>query len=184
MRQINNWDEIQEAEGYEKPVPGGYIAIITEVTDHEDKEYLCIEWDFAEGDYKGHNAQTFERIKFWPTRLFRSYKESALGYFKAFKTSVELSNKGYVFDTSNPHSLIGKAVGVVLGEEEYIKANGNEGKRLYVAQTRSVEAIRKGDFTIPDLKKRNPSSSSAGNGASSSGSQFNDINDYDEELPF
>lgn len=154
MRQIDNWDDIQEATGdFERPAPGGYIARIVNVKDVEEKEYLRIEWEFEEGAYKGDNAATYNRANFWPLPLIRSYKEKALGFFKAFKTSVEVSNPRYVFSTQNVHTLEGKLMGVVLGEEEYLKKDGTIGIRTYVYQVRSVEAIRKGDFKVPELKK-------------------------------
>lgn len=153
MRHIDNWDAIQEAGKFDNPTPGAYIAVIREVEDVEEKEYLSIRWDFAEGEYKGANQDTFDRAGFWPTVLIRSYKETALRFFKAFKTSVEASNKGYVFDDRKIHGLVGKYMGVVLGEEEYVKNNGKTGNRLYVAQVWSVKAIRDGDFKVPELKR-------------------------------
>lgn len=155
MRQIDNWDEIQEQQPgqFDNPAPGGYIARIVNVEDNEKREYLRIEWDFAEGEYKGNNVETFNRAGFWPIALIRSYKPKALGFFKAFKTSVELSNRGYFFDCANPTGLAGKLMGVVLGEEEYVKGSGEVSKRPYVYQVRSVKAIQDGDFKVPELKK-------------------------------
>ena len=151
MRKID-WDNVKEAsENY--PKPGGYIAVITNVTDKEDKEYLKIEWDYVMLPYKGYNKDTFDRTGFWPAALIRSYKEKALPFFKAFKTALEESNHAYTFDEEALWDMHGKCIGVVLGEEEYQNPNGDIKKRLYVAHTRSVEAIKKGDFKVPDLKK-------------------------------
>lgn len=149
---VHNWDEIQEVKEFERPKPGGYVAVICAVEDNEEREYLSIEWDFSDGPYKGANADTFNRAGFWPTRLFRSYKESALGFFKAFKTCLEVSNPGYRFREDRLWELEGKRLGVVLGEEEYLKSTGAVGTRLYVAQTRSVKAIGEGDYRVPDRK--------------------------------
>lgn len=155
MIHIENWDSIQEMQpgDFDQPKPGGYIAVIDAVTDEEEKQYLRIAWDFAEGPYKGSNQATFDRAGFWPTVLIRSYKEKALGFFKAFKTCVEVSNPGYTFNDQEPSGLAGKYVGVVLGEEEYQKKDGSTGTRLYVYQTRAVRAIREGDYRVPVLKK-------------------------------
>lgn len=182
MRQIDNWDDIQEAGEYELPEPGAYIAIIRGVEDVEDKEYLSIRWDFAEGSYKGANQDTFDRAGFWPTTLIRSYKVKALGFFKAFKTSVEMSNTGYIFSTKNVDGLVGKYMGVVLGEEEYRKNNGEIGSRLYVAQVRSIKAIQDGDFKIPEKKKLEGASRPAGKPVNAGFSPIDD--DDDGELPF
>lgn len=155
MRQDINWDAIEERQpgSYNNPVPGGYTAVITRVTDDEEKRCLFIEWDFADGQYQGANRETWERAGFWPSVLCRSYKDSALGFFKAFKTAVEASNPGYSFSTRDVQGLTGKRVGLVLGEEEYRKNSGETGKRLYVYQARSLKAIREGDFKIPELKR-------------------------------
>lgn len=152
MRKVN-WNDIQETEGFDNPAPGAYIATICKVTDNEEKEYLRIEWDFAEGNYKGNNQDTFDRAGFWPITLIRSYKEKALGFFKAFKTALEDSNPGYTFREDDLNGMVGRKIGVVLGEEEYTSRDGDVKTRLYVYQTRSLDAIRKGDFKVPELKR-------------------------------
>lgn len=159
MRNVD-WNTVKEAG--DRPTPGAYIAKIVRVEDNEDKEYLRIEWDFAEGSYKGNNQETYDRAGFWPVALIRSYKAGALGFFKSFKTCVEESNPGYIFDTAHPEGLQGKRVGVVLGEEEYIGNDGKKKTRLYVYQTRSIDAITSGDFAIPDLKRLKSSSPASG----------------------
>ena len=75
-----NWDEVQEASEFDNPKPGAYIATICRVEDVEEKEYLLIEWDFAEGAYKDNNRDTFARAGFWPIQLRRSYKPSAWAF--------------------------------------------------------------------------------------------------------
>lgn len=176
MRKVN-WNDIAEADEYNNPTPGAYIGVITNVEDVEYKEYLKIEWEFAEGQYKGENRNTYERANFWPYAIIRSYKEKALPFFKSFKTALEESNLGYRFDEDNLRAMVGCRIGVVLGEEEYTKKNGKVDKRLYVHQTRSIAAIQSGDFTIPDFKplKTGPGSSAP--------SQFSAIPD-DDECPF
>lgn len=183
MRNIDNWDDIQEQQPgeFDRPGPGGYIARIVHVEDNEEKEYLRIEWDFEEGGYKGANAETFNRAGFWPITLIRSYKPKALGFFKAFKTSVEMSNRGYVFDCANPAGLAGKLMGVVLGEEEYAKSTGEIGTRPYVYQVRSIKAIQGGDFDVPKLKRLTGEQAPA---AKPSG-QFQPVEELDDDdLPF
>lgn len=179
-----NWDNVQEE--IARPVPGGYIAKITKVTDDEKKEYLLIEWDFAEGEFRGANRETFDTFNFWPTAFVRSYKEKALRYFKGFKTAVEMSNRNYTF-RNDPQSLVGKYMGVVLGEEEYIGNNGSLKTRLYVSAVRSGKAIRDGDFTIPQLKKldKDAQARNATSGyPAAPASDFAMLDDDDADLPF
>ncbi len=179
MIHIDNWNVIQEAGDIERPAPGAYIAVIRSVEDKEDKEYLLIRWDFAEGAYKGANQDTFDRAGFWPSELRRSYKQKALGFFKAFKTSVEMSNRGYVFDDRNVQGLVGKYMGVVLGEEEYRKNNGSIGTRLYVDQVRSIKAIQDGAFQVPEKKTLQPAPASH-----PAYTGFKETNDDDGDMPF
>ena len=189
-----NWDAIEERQegSFDRPEPGAYIARVCRVEDNEDKEYLYIEWDFAEGAYQGYNQETYDRAGFWPTALFKSYKQKALPFFKAFKTCLEVSNRGYRFDETHLERMEGKLFGIVLGEEEYLKkgGDGTVKTRLYVAQTRSVKAIQDGDFTVPELKRLKLSGQAAQNHGYEQPQSygrpqgFADLTDDDGELPF
>lgn len=188
MRQVDNWDNIEERQegDFKNPPPGGYVVRIVSVKDDEAKEYLKLEWDYTMPPWAGFNEQTFNRAGFWPTTLFRSYKESALGFFKAFKTAVEQSNPGYTFDWRNPLGLQGKFIGVVLGEELYTAKNGEKKTRLYVAQTRSVQAIRDGDYEIPGIKDKTGDSSHKAAAPYNAPNQnpFEELEDDDADLPW
>ena len=184
-----NWDDIQEAADFDKPKPGAYIVKIMGVEDSESKEYLKLEYDFAEGEYKGYYSDLFGSRGFWGGSFIRSYKEKALPFFKAFKTALENSNRGYIFDEDRLNDMRGKLVGVVLGEEEYTANNGSIKVRLYVAETRSVEAIRGGDFKVPEFKSLSGNataypSSGGGYSAAPAAGQFAELSDDDGELPF
>ena len=179
-----NWDTVQD--DIRQPIPGGYIAKITKVEDVESKEYLRIEWEFLEGEFKGVNQETFDSFGYWPLAFIKSYKEKALRFFKGFKTCVEMSNRNFVFK-NDPQSLVGKYVGVVLGEEEYWSdKHGEIRKRLYVESVRSGKAIRDGDFKVPELKKYVPKGSGYSAPASGSvpASDFALLDDDDGDLPF
>ena len=186
MKKVN-WDEIQDAQEFDNPAPGAYIAKICQVQDVEEKEYIKIAWDFAEGEYMDSNRETYARAGFWPTVLMRSYKPKALPFFKAFKTAVEESNPGYRFDESRLEMLEGKKFGIVLAEEEYQKNDGSTGTRLYVVSARSVQAIRDGDFKIPAKKLLSAPATSQSYATPTSNAQgfggFSEI-DTDEDLPF
>lgn len=189
MRNIN-WDAVQERQPgeFNNPVPGGYIAVITSVEDDEQKECLKIQWDFAAGEYKGANQETFRSAGFWPITLYRSYKENALGFFKAFKTAIERSNAGYVFNCADVRGLERKHMGVILGEEEYMNKNGELKTRLYVYQVRSVAEIQAGNYEVPKLKKLSSNSSRQNRQQSPSASYdsavFTPYEVDDGDLPF
>jgi len=154
MRKIENYDSVKENQGgeYEKLPAGGYVCKITASKDVTEKEYLELELDIAEGPYQGWFSELYQRAKFWGGKLIRSYKETAAGFFKGFTTAVEESNAKYKWNW-NESTLVSKFIGIVFGYEEYMSNSGEVKERIYVAQTRSVDAIRKGDFKVPELKK-------------------------------
>lgn len=181
---MNNidWETVQEET--DRPVPGGYIAGITQVEDNEQKEYLKIEWEFAEGLFQGNNTETYERAKFWPMAFIKSYKKKALGFFKRFKTAVEESNRGYRFN-NDPQSLTGKYMGVVLAEEEYMAKDGSVKTRLYVSGVKSVQDIRASKFEVPPLKKLAAEAPAAAfHSGAAFPADFAQIYDEDAKLPF
>lgn len=155
MKDIN-LDAVQEAQEFERLGPGGYVCGIVRAEDVPEKEYLRIEFDIADGPHKNYFRGMRDRLALdsWPAAgvLYRSYKESALPFFKQFVSCVQASNAGYVFK-SDEATLARKMLGVVLSEEEYEKNDGTVGVRLKASAVRSVKAIRDGDFKVPAIKK-------------------------------
>lgn len=155
MKSIN-LDAVQEAQEFERLGPGGYVCGIIRAEDVPEKEYLRIEFDIADGPFKNYFRGMRERLALdsWPAAgvLYRSYKESALPFFKQFITCVQVSNAGYVFKNDET-TLARKLFGVVMGEQEYKKNDGTVGVRLKASTVRSVKSIREGDFKLPPLKK-------------------------------
>ena len=149
MRKINNYEEIQEAGDFKNVVAGGYIAVIKSAVDYPNKEYLKIELDIAKGEFAGYYQELFDKKAFWGLSAIRSYSEKALPFFKGFATSVENSNRNFKFDFDET-KLVGKQVGIILGEEYYIGNDGSNKKRLIVSRFVSAETISKGDFEIPE----------------------------------
>lgn len=147
MKNIN-WNSVPDPVELPRLMPGGYVCRITMAKDVPEKEYLKLEYDIAEGEHRDHWNSLYKAKAFWGGTFYRSYKEKALSMFKGFLTAVKESNSGFVFENDEKR-LEGKLVGLVLGEEECRKQNGSDGTRLYVAAVRSVDAIRKGDFSVP-----------------------------------
>jgi hypothetical protein len=96
--------------------------------------------------------------------------------FKHFTNCVEESNAGYKW-AWDEKSLVHKYVGVVLGEEEYRKNNGEIGVKLVVRDIKTTEQILKGDFKVPAIKKL------AENSSVQSAPNFVEIA-TDDDLPF
>ena len=186
MKQINNFENVQATTGeFAKLSTGGYICKITLADDipmgaNGKGDYLKIEYDIAVGEFKDYYKEQYEKFgNFWGGTFFRSYKEKALGMFKHFIECVEKSNSGFVW-TWDEKTLMGKVVGLVLAEEEYENNNGEIKTRLYVAQVKTVEEIKNGDFKVPELKKvkRSTPTPSVSTGA------FTVLDDTEEGLPF
>lgn len=129
--------------------PGGYICRILEVENNEEKEYITLTLDVAEGACAGYYQDLYDKYGFYGLKAYRSYKDSALGFFKGFVTAVENSNEGYLW-TGDETTLKGKLIGAVLQGRRYIKSDGSVGYMLKVAQTHSVDRIKKGNYKVPD----------------------------------
>jgi len=151
MREVN-LSNVQESTEFEKVIPGGYVCIIKSAVDVPEKEYLEITYDISEGKLKGYYSDPFFADMPYAHRFFRSYKVKALPFFKGFITAVEESNRGYKWN-NDENTLVNKAVGLVIAEEEYNGSDGSIKKRLYVAKCTSADKIRKKDFTVPELKR-------------------------------
>lgn len=149
-----NWSEVEDAKEYPKVTPGGYNCIITSVEDVEAKEYLKLEYDITDGEFKGYYRDLYTAKSFWGASFIKSYKEKAMPFFKAMLTALENSNPKFkVADFGDdPSKLRGLKVGLVLGEEEYKAKDGTIKTRLYVAEVRSIDIIKKNDFEVPNKK--------------------------------
>lgn len=180
---------------FNRPKAGGYVAVIVGVEDVPEKEYLKISYDIADGEFKKFYTNRKKEKGYDYPFFFRSYKDSALGFFKGFVTSVEKSNAGFKWDGCTESQFVKKGVGIVLGEEHYLNNEGKEKVRYTVASTHSVAAIRKGDFEIPPVKEveksnfapnsDNPFTNNvAETEASSDGESFFDSVGDDDECPF
>lgn len=159
MKKIENYENVQASSGeFARPSAGGYICKIMDVEDvpmnaQGKGDYLRIEYDIADGEFKGYYKEQFDRWGGnWNASFIRSYKEKALGMLKHFTNCIEQSNAGYEWDW-NEKGLIGKVVGLVLGEEEYQNNAGEIKTKLVVKNVATVEDIKNGNFKVPAPKK-------------------------------
>ena len=156
MKPIKNYNSVQASGDFERLPAGGYVIKITAAQDNDDKQYLRIVYDIAEGPeagrYKNEDAEHDYRHSF-----VRSYKESALGMFKAFILAVDGANGTNFNDRIEKgfpeHELVGKLLGVLFGYEEYEANDGTVKERLRLVRFLNIEQVRAGDFKVPDLKK-------------------------------
>lgn len=175
---------VEEAGNGSRLKAGGYICKITSVQDNEAAENLYIEFDIAEGENKGYYKKLEESFGFWGGKFWQSYKEKSLPFFKRLCSAVSKSNAGFIFDgktNADEQTMVGKLIGIVLQEEEYVKNNGDTDTRLVVAFPCSVESIRKGDYKVP-AKKLLPASEASTSGIKEDANGF--IQVPDNELPY
>ena len=154
MKAINGYDSAETmgagSASYDLPA-GGYVCRILKVTDTPDRNYLVVEFDITEGQYKNYGTDTLERAGFNPCHFIRSYSERAVGFFKGFIKAIEESNPGYKWDW-NEQGLVGKMIGLTIGVEHYTKRDGKHGTRPYVDRNTTTLAIREGRFKVPEPK--------------------------------
>ncbi len=138
---------------------GGYVCRIIVATDHPDEEkpYLDIVYDIAEGEHAGYYSDDWGKVNIWAHSTRWYYTKAALGVFKGNLRSVDESN-GTSFEVSaqtgiDERKLAGCLVGMIIGEEEYAGNDGSTKTRLRVRSVRPASVIREGRFKAPELKK-------------------------------
>lgn len=179
MKHIN-WNDVEEAKGFEKLPAGGYICGITAVEDVPEKEYLKFEFDIAEGEHKNEFRNLYDAKGFWGASFMKSYKEKAKGYFKKMLTAFEQSNSGFKFN-DDEKLLKRKLIGLVVGYEEYVANDGNVKEKLIVTDFLPVSDIKAGKFTVPKFKKLYDDDKKDSNTRSTG--DFTEVED-DGDLPF
>ena len=186
MKKVNLKD-VQEANDSSRLQPGGYICKYTKVEDVPAKEYLYMEYDIAKGEFEGYYQSLSDKYGFWGGRCYRSYKEKALPMFKRMCSAVSKSNNGYIFDgetNADESTLVGKLVGLVICEEEYVGNDGNIKTRFYVDRECSVEDIVNNNFKVKPLKKLSDEERAEVEGPSEDFVAVPESADGKDDLPF
>ena len=177
IKKFDGYDDIEIFEGGKALEVGGYILKImnAKVEEYATCSILKVAFDIAEGEFKDHFKERFERDKkqnanakwkgvfdvFIPkddgTELDNYTKQN----FKRFITSVEKSNNGFKWDWDET-KLKGKLFGGIFGREQFETDKGELKFAVKCRWCNSVETIKNGDFKIPDDKliKRDNNSTS------------------------
>lgn len=179
MKNID-WNNVEEVKDFEKLPAGGYVCGITSIEDKPDKEYLYLEFDIAEGEYKNYYRNLYDSKGFWGAHFIKSYKEKARGFFKKMLTAFERSNSGFKFD-NDEKKLKRKLIGLVIGYEEYVGNDDKIKQRVIVIDFLPVEDIRAGRFTVPELKRLDDDEYDR---VSDRNAGFNEESDDQGDLPF
>lgn len=154
---------------YQRMTAGGYVcriqAVRTKGTDYygndidyvNSKQYVKLIWDVADGEFAGKFSDDYwaGEDKDYAHQLYLSWKN--LGALKSNITAIEESNPGFdamaALNADKWELFVGKLVGLVLGEEEYLGNDGTVKTRFGFPRLKSVQDIRAGKFKVPPLKK-------------------------------
>lgn len=174
---------VQEIGDFERVPAGAYVCRIISAVDYPNSEYLKITYDIAEGKYAGYYEKTRKDHPdwAWAGAYSKSYKQSALGFFKRFCSAVSKSNGNFVFDgntvNADEKTLAGKKIGLVFQDEEYYSNSGDKRTRLVVFKECPVDKVA--EQRTPNPKKLPDEPQNGGADA------FMNIPDgMEEEMPF
>lgn len=157
MIDLNKLMEIAQEKENDKLQPGGYICQIKSVENVESKQYFEINYDIAMGEHEHYFAQQSHTYnnRFWPGKLFVSYNPNDSSRFMMLMKCLKESNKDASF-SGDEQCMVGKQIGLVLQEEEYLDKYKTPKVRMRVAEITSVDKIRCGDYGVygkRELKK-------------------------------
>lgn len=155
-----NMSNVETAGTYPRPQPGGYVIEIISAVNNTKKERIDIEFDIVEGRFEGYYQDMQKRLGWHNAKFSKSYKEKALPFFRSFIEVVLGSNgntDGLVigdFEDIDETKLVGKRLGVVVGEAEYLGNDGEKKIRLdfYNATFVTIDTIHSGNYTVPEFK--------------------------------
>ena len=181
------YDEVQAGGDFTPIELGGHKLIIKKIEDVSNGvvSYLKVMYDTAPDDiqpnyfaeqYKNDTRETKKWggvINIFPTdRDGRTSKK-----FKQFCTSIERSNNSQIeWGAKFEQSIVGKVVGGVFGEEEYLDTANNVKTARKLFWFRSVDGIQ--DAKVPNKRTLEGTDTNAPDG-------FVNIPDgIDEDLPF
>ena len=147
----------QEAVQYDEPDAGGYICKIVDAIVEDDKKYILLHLDIAEGKYSGYYQRLEDRAGFWGLRYYASYKETVLNKFIKMCAAFETCNPGFSFDPfrgggADVDTLKDKKMGFTIGYEEYEKRDGSIGTRPYIGTFTEIKKIKNGKFKVPEKR--------------------------------
>ena len=160
MNKPTGFDDAQAFGEFETLPAGGYVCALKKVVCEKTqmgKEYLKIGFDIAEGKYTDFYQRKFDGDTrkdkkwsgVWAVFIEGFEPDTTNPKFKGLITSVENSNNGFKFDFDE-QKLVGKKVGIVFREEEFIGQDGlihTAVKPFYAVPTEKVNEVK-----IPNKK--------------------------------
>lgn len=181
------YDEVQTGGDFTPIELGGHKLVIKkleEVTSSNGNKYLKVSFDTAPDDkqpnyfaeqYKNDTRDT----KKWGgvATLFPTDQQGKTSKtFKQFCTSIERSNNSKIqWGAGFEASIVGKVIGGIFGEEEYLNQSGEVKTARKLFWWRSTEGLA--DAKVPEKRTLAQDNVATGN-------DFYTPDNIDEELPF
>jgi hypothetical protein len=153
-----NWNSIQSSSdgGFEALPAGAYVAKIVDMVDNEQREYVEVVYDIAEGPKAGYYSDDWGKQHPYAHHFFMSYKQTALGMLKGRLEAIQKSNPGFdpfaAWDAGRLDIFHNRLVGINLQDEEYEKRDGEIGTRLNVCQVVDAQMVRDGKVKVREKK--------------------------------
>lgn len=156
------YDEVEAGNGDYTPIElGGHRLVVTEIEEVQKNgySYLKVKFDTAPDDTQpNYYAEQYKNdtrdTKKWGgvATIFPTDKEGKTSKtFKQFCTSIEKSNNSKIqWGAAFESSIVGKLIGGVFGEEEYINGNGDLKTARKLFWWRSIEGVK--DAKIPSKR--------------------------------
>lgn len=162
MKKIDNFNtNANEVSDFVNLKPGIYVCKIMGVEDVSDKEYLKVYFDIVkseknEPEYVGFFQKMYDSNKEYGWGIsgttYRSYKESARGFFERFITVIRKSNPNFNWNW-NENILVNKMFIGIFQEEEYLNDDNELKTSVKLQEMRSIEAYKNGDVKFVEKKK-------------------------------
>lgn len=181
------YDEVQAGGDFTPIELGGHKLVIKKIEDVSNGvvSYLKVMYDTAQDDiqpnyfaeqYKNDTRET----KKWGgvINIFPTYRDGGTSKkFNQFCTSIERSNNSQIeWGAKFEQSIVGKVVGGVFGEEEYLDTANNVKTARKLFWFRSVDGIQ--DAKVPNKRTLEGTDTNAPDGF------MNIPEGTDEDLPF
>lgn len=147
MKEITNWNSIQEAGSYANLPAGAYLCKILSVKDVVEKNYLEIHFDILEGEYAGYFKTLLDLTGKDRGVVYKSYSDKAVRFFKAMIVAIEKSNPNFEWNW-NEQCLINKLFVGNFREEDYLDQSNEIRTGIKLAEFRSTEAFKKGEVKL------------------------------------
>lgn len=203
---MNKPTDYEQAQSYDsdfKRLPaGGYVVEIKkieETTTRTGKAMLIMSFEIKEGEYAGFFTEQYRKETAGTSQYSNQPKwrgtynvfpltpeGNTNPQYKGLLTSIEKSNGIRINWNADYNQFVGKIVGILFREEEFINYEGNMSVAIKAYAARPADVIRNNEYEAPKRKvmKDNVGSSNGYVPAATEASGFTSVTVDDDDLPF